>query len=208
MHGTRSHSPGLLPTLLLRPGTMLVLLVLFQFAARAQEMVLPSGLQVQIFLKAMTFDRNLKKRSGDRIVVGVLYQKEYRESVVAQERIIASGQSAEAREISSIPLEFIPVELPSQPDLRQILKELDIDVLYIVPLRAVDVGGLLDVTRSMQVVTVTGVPEYVERGVSMGFGVKGEKPLILVNLNASRLEGAEFTAQFLKLTKICAGDLP
>jgi hypothetical protein len=49
---------------------------------------------------------------------------------------------------------------------------------------------------------VTGVPEYVERGLAIGVGVKGERPEIVINLDASRAEGAELNAQVLRIARI------
>jgi hypothetical protein len=52
------------------------------------------------------------------------------------------------------------------------------------------------------VVTLAGVPAYVAAGLALGVALRGERPHILINLAASRLEGADLAAELLKLATI------
>jgi hypothetical protein len=72
----------------------------------------------------------------------------------------------------------------------------------VTPLRAADLRLLMAAARTSRITTVTGVPEYVETGLAIGIGVKGERPEIVINLTASRAEGADLDAQLLKLARI------
>ena len=76
------------------------------------------------------------------------------------------------------------------------------DVLYITPMRAVDLGSITKQTRAAARVTLTGVPEYVDAGIAVGVDLQGERPRILINLAAARAEGADFDSRLLKLAKI------
>jgi hypothetical protein len=49
---------------------------------------------------------------------------------------------------------------------------------------------------------LTGVPDYIYNGISVGIDIKGEKPEILINLKSSKLEGADFSSQLLKISTI------
>lgn len=69
-------------------------------------------------------------------------------------------------------------------------------------LRAVDLKTITRVSRARQLTTWTGVPEYVEEGISIGIGLSGERPLILINRSASRLEGVDFSSQLLKQAQV------
>jgi hypothetical protein len=75
-------------------------------------------------------------------------------------------------------------------------------VLYVSPLRAVHLEDVALVSRAAQITTVTGVPRYVETGLAIGVDLKGERPQIVVNLAASRAEGADLTAHLLKLARV------
>jgi hypothetical protein len=46
------------------------------------------------------------------------------------------------------------------------------------------------------------VPRYVETGLAIGVDMKGERPEIVINLAASRAEGADLTAHLLKLARL------
>jgi hypothetical protein len=96
----------------------------------------------------------------------------------------------------------VALALVDYADLAAVLQRERIDVLYVTPMRAVDFDTLKATVRASQVITVTGVPEYVERGLAIGVGVKGERPEIVINLDASRAEGAELNAQVLRIARI------
>lgn len=56
-------------------------------------------------------------------------------------------------------------------------------------------------TRGNQVLSLTGVPDLVPKGVSVGVGVAAGKPKILLNLSASAEEGANWNPTILKISK-------
>ncbi|MEO8200096.1 MAG: YfiR/HmsC family protein [Gemmatimonadota bacterium] len=77
-----------------------------------------------------------------------------------------------------------------------------VDVIYVTPLRGVDLTGITVGARTWQVTTFTGVPRYVERGISLGIGIARDRPQILVNLDATRAEGSDFNSQLLRVAKV------
>ncbi len=74
------------------------------------------------------------------------------------------------------------------------------------PLRAVGIDAITEVTRLLNVVTCTGVPEYVSEGLAFGLSILGEHPFIVVNLHASREEGARFSSELLKLSHVVGSE--
>jgi iron complex outermembrane receptor protein len=60
----------------------------------------------------------------------------------------------------------------------------------------------VDVSRAKKIMTLTGVPDYVELGLSVAIGIKGRKPQITINLPAAKAEGINFSSQLLKLAKV------
>ena len=46
------------------------------------------------------------------------------------------------------------------------------------------------------------MPRYVEGGLAIGVDMKGDRPEIVINLAASRAEGAELNAHLLKLARV------
>ncbi|MCK4591646.1 MAG: YfiR family protein, partial [Candidatus Latescibacteria bacterium] len=78
----------------------------------------------------------------------------------------------------------------------------NIDILYVAPLRALGVKTITGVSRAKRILTLTGVPDYVESGLAVGIGIKGEKPRVIINSPAAKAEGADFSSQLLKLAKV------
>ena len=99
-------------------------------------------------------------------------------------------------------LRVVALDLDHTPNLAAALDHQDVDVLYVSPLPRVDVQQVTSVTRPGRITSLTGVPRYVEDGVSVGLDVEGDRPQIVVNLAASRAEGADFAAQLLKLAHV------
>ena len=57
--------------------------------------------------------------------------------------------------------------------------------------------------RTYAITTATGVPEFVQRGIAVGIGMKADKkPDILINLPSSRSEGSEFDASLLRIATV------
>jgi hypothetical protein len=77
-----------------------------------------------------------------------------------------------------------------------------IDALYFAQLRAVDVRTLTKWSEDHQLRTLTGIPEYVDKGVAVSVRLKGERPQIVINLPAARREGADYGAQLLRLAQV------
>lgn len=162
----------------------------------AQDVAVPVDVQVPLFIKILAFDRNLGSRPPGPLVVGVLYQANFRASadVAAQvRRFIKDGNED---------LKVVPINLDETDDLLDVLARQHVLVLYVCPLRAVELKSVTDASRQSGVRTLTGVPRYVESGLGIGLDLKGQRPEIVVNLVAIRAEGADFDAQLLKLARI------
>jgi len=171
----------------------------------AQEMAIPVGTQVELIVKILSFDRSLKPALGGKIVMGVLYQSKLRSSTDAMEEVVGTSTELPADGFDSSRIQCVPLELTSMTDLERELDLNQIDVLYLTPMRAVEISSILRVTASRRILTLTGVPDYVEEGVSVGIGIRGDRPLIMVNLQSTKREGADFNSHLLKLAKIVPG---
>ncbi|MDB4917441.1 MAG: hypothetical protein JWM95_5085 [Gemmatimonadetes bacterium] len=182
------------------PILLLGACVLASSETHSQEMEVPVAIQIPIFLKVITFDRLRKARAPSELVIGIAYQHGYRTSVTARDEALLS--IANARDSSSAaPIRVETIDLDDER-LADALKRAPITLLYITPLRATDITLLAATARAARVTTVTGVPRYVVNGLAVGVELRDRRPRILVNLEASRLEGADLTSELLKLATI------
>ncbi len=89
-----------------------------------------------------------------------------------------------------------------QDNIESLLSSDDVDILYVSPLRAYDIQEILNISRNNKIITITGIQNYCENGVSICVGQKGGNPQIIINLTSAQLEGADLSSQILKLAKV------
>jgi hypothetical protein len=167
-----------------------------------QEMPVPVHVQLPVLMKIITFDRNLKKRDTKDLVIGILYQSKFRMSLDVKNQLVAALDDSPLKEVEGAPIRYMPVDLEDQTDLQSTILKGEITVLYITPLRAIDIGSITAVSQALRILSFTAVPDYVDLGVAVGLGTKGDYPQIIINLPSARAEGADFSSQLLKLAKI------
>jgi hypothetical protein len=162
----------------------------------------PVEIHIPIFLKVLTFDRNLKNRAGDEIVLGILYQEKYRESLNIKNQVEAYLVKSGTNIVEGIPFRWVSINAQDVQGLKAALEKEKVDVLYIGPLRAISIPGIAAVSRSIKAISMTPVPAYCDSGISVGIDTRGESPLIIINLHAAQEEGVDFSSRLLKLAKI------
>jgi hypothetical protein len=183
-----------------------ILLLIAGLRAYAQDMPVPAGLQAQIFIKVLLFDRAYERRAEDGFVVAVLYQEGYRRSFLAREEFAAAAAhwGEEAPATVSFLCSFIDVDKAT--DLPAALAASGADILYVAPLRSFDIGRIAAVGRDMRLPSYTGVPEYLDAGLAVSLDLRDDKPRILINLKAAKEAGAEFDSRILSLARIIESD--
>ena len=167
--------------------------------ASAQAMDVPVTTQVSLFLKVMTFDRNLEKRAGQKLVLAVAYQSENRASARARNEVMSALSGV--TKVGTIDLQVMDIDLDKQR-LEVELSDHNVTVLYVTPLRAVDLDDVISAARGAGVRTITGVAGYVEGGLSVGVRLQADRPRLIINVEASKLEGADYKAELLKLAQL------
>jgi hypothetical protein len=170
--------------------------------AAAQDVAVPVEVQVPLFLKILTFDRNLLRQRHGELVVGILYQSRYRTSADVADAVRHAVEGSAERPAGVARLRAVELDLDRIPDLEQALRQDSVSVLYVSPLRAVELDRVTTVTRPGRITSLTAVPSYVEDGVAVGLDLQGDRPRIVVNLGAAKAEGADFGAQLLKLARV------
>ena len=164
------------------------------FAQLPQSIAAPVDIQMAVFVNVWKLDRNFD--SARAITLAVLYQETYRDSVAAKDDLIAAiGRQ-------KLHITAVAYEVGSQELLRAQLNAVLADVVYVTPLRAVDVAEIGRICRVRRLRSITGVPEYVNAGIAVGIGIRRNRPLIIVNLQQSRAEGSSFSSQLLALARI------
>jgi len=168
----------------------------------AQTVDVPVEVQLPLFSKILTYNRAMQSRAGDRIVLGILYQHTFKGSAAVKDEIVKVIAETRDATLGGIPVTVELIDLAGAAEVGSALDARKVTVAYIAPLRAYDLETLLDATRQRKILTLTGVSNYVERGVSIGIGMRDQRPQILVNLPSAKAEGADFNSHFLKLVRV------
>jgi hypothetical protein len=172
----------------------LLLPAVFIATTRSASAVVPVEMQLALFTKIWRLDRNFD--SAGVVTMVIVYQAGYRESLLVKDDFIATVERLK------LPIRCIPLEAGSSELLRKGLSEIRGAVVYVTPLRSVDVAEIARISRERGLRTMTGVPEYVEQGIAVGIGERKDRPLIIINLLGARAEGSDFSSQLLGLARI------
>jgi hypothetical protein len=168
----------------------------------AQDMPVSPDRQLALFPKILEFDRNLRSRVGDEVLIGVLYQRSFNESRNARDELLAAVEQQSLTTIAGTPVRFVSINVDGR-SLTAAVAMLQLDLLYVTPLRAFDVEQISRLSRQLAFVTLTGVPDYVaEVGIAIGIGSRGGKPEIVINLPACEAGGVDFHSQLLQLALV------
>ncbi len=95
-----------------------------------------------------------------------------------------------------------PLSYSTQAALLSAVISQGIDALYVCVGLDPDLPAIFEVTRKRHIVSLASREEQVIRGLSLGVFAIDSKPTIVLNLPASRSEGAAFTTDLLRVAKV------
>jgi len=142
--------------------------------------VAPPKLQAGLFLKLLAFNKGLA--SGGDISIYVMGSPEF----AAAMRTGIGKTVGKARIRSVTEGNSLPTDKP--------------EVIYVGSASMTDT--VIKYTRANHIISITGRPDQVEKGVTLGVGVLAGKPRILLNLWSSKEEGIDWNPAILKISTI------
>ena len=187
----------------LRSYGWFVLALLLAAPASAQTMPMPVDIQLPLFLKILTYDRSFQYKARSAITIGVVFLPGDPASVKAKDEMVANLQRLADRTIKNLPIKYVVLEFRDVASLDKAVKAGKVNVFYVAPGLGEQIPSLIKMARTYAITTATGVPEFVQRGIAVGIGMKADKkPDILINLPSSRSEGSEFDASLLRIATV------
>jgi len=172
-------------------------------AAGTEPMPFKPDVQIALLLKILTYDRSFPVKNKSGVMIGVVFVAADPESVAAKDEILKTLALVADRTIKNVPIKAVALEYKDPKALAATVRSQGINVFYIAPGNAASLQELLRMSHTRGITTATGVPEYVQRGVAIGIGIKADKkPDILINLPSSRQEGSEFDASLLRIATV------
>lgn len=194
-------SPGSEPPTLSRRLLLALAALLVTSRAGAEEVSVPVSLQIDLLLKVASYDKNLRRRAGDRVLVAVLVNPKDADSgrVAAQ----ALAALAEASEVDGLPVMPLSVEYTDSASLSRLADESRVAVLYVTPgFTPAELDGIALAFDGRSVLSAGALAKYTERGTVLGFDLVGGKPKLLVHLARAKRQKVELSSAVLKLMRV------
>jgi hypothetical protein len=170
--------------------------------AEAQEMTVPAELLCSIFKKVLSYDRRNARLQKPALVIAIVYQSGFRRSITAQEEFAAAVEKTSSTQVEGKRVRCVAIDLDEEGELTELLAEDSVDAIYVAPIRSYELNTIVTAARTLRVMTMSGVPEYCERGIAAGIGVHADHPQLILNVTALKEAGAEMNAQVLRVAKV------
>lgn len=167
----------------------------------ARVMDLSVADQWHLFDNVPAFDRTFDERGAEPRVVGVLYRSQFRPSALARSELDDLYEE-NAVTLGGRETRLVAIELTTTGELEGALIEEAVDLLYIPPRRGGVIADIARLSDEHRVATLTGVRDYVDLGVAVGIGLRGDRLEVLVNRDASRAQGMDLGSQLLAVTSV------
>jgi hypothetical protein len=167
---------------------------------RAQGTGVPAELQTQLLAKLASYDRNFAARASDVVQVLVLVKPGSAKSSVSAATIKAAF--ARIDHIGGRPHQEHVVQYENAAALAGLCRTKKVALVYVTPGFDDEVGAIRTALTGVDVLTVSAVPEYVPRGIVLGFEVISGKSKISINIVQARQQKIDFKADVLKLMKV------
>lgn len=171
-------------------------------SARAESMAVPAQMQVPILMKVLAYDRQFDAKTGNALTIGIIYTASDPSSSKATDQISDTLYGFAGKTVRKVPIKYYQIEYTTPAELEAFVRAKGVNVFYVAPGNDKALPAILKLSQSRGITTLTGVPDYVKRGVSVGVGLSQDKPQILINLTSARSEGSEFDANLLRIAVV------
>ncbi len=171
-----SHIGGIMPVLQ-KIFCYFILMPFVLISLAYGEDKAPPEIQAALFVKLLGFDKNLSGNISICVIGAPEFAAEMKKGVGKE---IGSAKLASVSENAAL-----PSEKPA--------------VIYLGD--ASKLSEVMSYTRANKILSITGISELVEKGISLGIGVFEGKPKVLLNMTSSKEEGRDWNPAILKVAK-------
>ncbi len=162
----------------------------------------PLDKQAVILTRALSYDKDLRTRAGSSLVVAVLYKAGSADENGAAAEVVRAFKALEGVKVQDLPISVVKLAYSSKDALRSAITAQGIDALYCCPSLEAELGALREVSHQQHVLTLASKESFIQAGLSIGVFLSEGKPRIMINLAASRDEGATLSSELLRLATV------
>jgi hypothetical protein len=158
--------------------------------------------QVKTLARVLAYDESLTKRAGSRVVIGVLYKAGSPDVQNEPTEWFAAFSKLESYNIRGLPIHAVMLPFTTPEVLQESVSGRNIVALYICPGLEGEIANIKRISRERKTTTIASREDMVHAGLTLGVFSEHGKLSVVVNLAASRAEGAQFGSDLLRLAKV------
>lgn len=163
---------------------------------------LPAKNQALLLLRILAYDHNLTKRADPKVVtVLVVYKADSSESESTARGVYAAVQElSRSTSVGGLPVRALVIPYAAKTFEADATK-VKVAALYLSSGLDDTLGAITKVTRRHSMLSFTGAAGYID-AIGVALTVRDGKSAILVNLPATRDEGAQLDVALLRVAKV------
>ncbi len=187
----------------MRWAVVIGLLLLVLTGGRAMAEPLPSKNQALLLLRILAYDHKLADRvANKRVTIYVVHKSGAAESEdPATEMVGVLREIAKSTKLAGNAIQIVKLAY-NKDTFDGDVGRIKAAALYVSPSLGDSLPAIAAVASKRKLLTFTGMPEYVVAGLSVGFSTDNGKPVISINIPASKNEGADLDVALLRAAKI------
>jgi hypothetical protein len=168
--------------------------------ALGQATSVPASVQADLLAKLLPYDRNFENRAGTTVRTIVLVKSGSVRSRIAAEAFKSALSNLDR--IGGRHHEERIVTYEGAAALAKQCRSERIALVYVTPDFDAELAALERALAGVDVLSVSAVPDYVSRGVVLGFELVSGKPKILLDLPRAKRQNVDFAAAVLRLMRV------
>ena len=182
-------------------AALALVVVCASLRAGAEDVAVPISLQMNLLLKVASYDKNLKRRAGDRVRVAVVVRADDADSGRCAAQALKALE--ETSELDGLPLDRLSTTYTDGAALARFTHDGAVSILYVTPgFSDSDVVAIARGLDGVNVLSVGALAKYTPLGMVLGFDLAGGKPKLTVNLGRARRQNVELSSSVLKLMRV------
>jgi hypothetical protein len=166
------------------------------------EPQISSQRQAAILGRVLAYDRGMKERAGESVVVAVLHRADNAGSEACATRMFEGFRSVERFVLHGLPFKVIRLVFDSGGSWRDTLRTEGVDAVYVCNGLDDDVESIASTARQRKLTTMGAREEFVTRALAVGVFASQDKPIILINYAASQEQGVVFGTDLMRVATV------
>jgi hypothetical protein len=160
---------------------------------------LPPARMAQLMARSIGYDKNLKGRAGDKLVVALVYNAKDTASAQHCAEMEQAFSTLRGVRVQGVPLDF--VTFAYDKSFAAAVKTNGVAVIYVCP-NIAEVKEIAALSQKTKRLTIAGDDKDVAKGLTLGAQAADDKVTLMINRSAAKAEGAEFAEQILNVAKL------